>query len=272
VRLIPSHFPISGVTDMGAIRRFFNSVPAAIGAAVRMARTAATTLLYPRSCVHCGGVVEQGSFPHLCARCESRLRWATGACCTTCGHPFSGVMEAGRQCPHCEQLVPVFGGGRTAVVLRGPARSLVHALKYHHGLHVLRDVVAIMRSCPGYAEFARGAVLVPVPLHPRKQRERGYNQSELLAECVRTASPETSLVPVLIRVADTVSQTAFNREARQANLKNAFALAPGAVINPQTRYLIVDDVFTTGSTLNACAAVLRRARALNVDVLTFGHG
>jgi ComF family protein len=239
---------------------------------MRILGRAAATLLYPRSCVHCSSAVEEGMYQNICRPCEARIHWATGACCTTCGHPFSGMMDVGRRCPHCERLEPVFGEGRTAVLLRGPARSLVHVLKYHHGLHVLADIVAIMRACPGYADFARGAALVPVPLHPRKQRERGYNQSELLADCVARASAETHRAPVLVRVADTASQTAFNREARQANLKNAFALAPGTVISPPTRYLIVDDVFTTGSTFNSCAAVLRRAGALNVDVLTFGHG
>jgi predicted amidophosphoribosyltransferase len=77
---------------------------------------------------------------------------------------------------------------------------------------------------------------------------------------------------LLCRVIDTASQTHFDRAARQENLKNAFALAHGAIINPAQRYVLVDDVFTTGSTLNACATVLRRGGALSLDVVTFGHG
>jgi predicted amidophosphoribosyltransferase len=73
-------------------------------------------------------------------------------------------------------------------------------------------------------------------------------------------------------VADTVSQTHFDRATRQENLKNAFALASGAAITPGQHYILVDDVFTTGSTLNACATVLRRAGCLSLDVITFGHG
>jgi len=71
---------------------------------------------------------------------------------------------------------------------------------------------------------------------------------------------------------DTVSQTAFDRKTRQANLKNAFALAPGASLTPGQKYVVVDDVFTTGSTLNNCARVLLRAGALSLDVVTFAHG
>jgi len=112
-----------------------------------------------------------------------------------------------------------------------------------------------------------------VPLHPRKLRERRYNQSLLLAECgERVAAGRAVVGELLRRVVDTESQTHYDRAARQKNLKNAFALASGASINPAQRYLLVDDVFTTGSTLNACAAVLRRAGALNLDVVTLGHG
>ncbi len=76
----------------------------------------------------------------------------------------------------------------------------------------------------------------------------------------------------LRRDLDTRSQTEFDRKTRQANLKNAFALVPGARLTPHLKYVLVDDVFTTGSTLNSCARVLRRAGALNLDVVTFAHG
>ncbi len=230
-------------------------------------------VIFPRSCVNCGGLVEGGRLRHLCPPCEKSLHVVEGPHCTTCGHPFYGEMEDNRLCPHCEALEPVFGEGRTAVLLKGSGRSLVHALKYHQGQHVLEDITAIMRAAPGYADYVRGAVLVPVPLHPRKLRERGYNQSRLLAECaVQAVDGQASVAELLRRVVDTETQTHFDRAARQDNLKNAFALTPGTVITPGQHYLLIDDVFTTGSTLNACAAVLRRAGALRLDVVTFGHG
>lgn len=230
-------------------------------------------VVFPRSCVHCGGLVEGGGLRHLCANCERTLNVVAAPHCTTCGHPFYGEMLANRLCGHCEALVPVFGEGKTAILLKGPGRALVHTLKYHHGLHVLEDIAALMRRAPGYADFLRGAVLVPVPLHRRKLRERGYNQSRLLAECaVQAVDGQARIADLLRRVIDTVSQTHFDRATRQQNLKNAFALAPGAAITPGQRYILVDDVFTTGSTLNACAAILRRAGCLSLDVVTFGHG
>jgi ComF family protein len=149
----------------------------------------------------------------------------------------------------------------------------VHALKYHRALYVLEDINALIRAAPGIAGYLRGAVLVPVPLHSRKERERGYNQSRLLAESFAAVSGAGARVEeALRRIVDTPTQTALDRPTRQANLKNAFALRSGAAINPAERYVLIDDVFTTGSTLNACATVLRSAGCLNLDVVTFGHG
>ncbi|HYC71149.1 MAG TPA: double zinc ribbon domain-containing protein [Opitutaceae bacterium] len=238
----------------------------------RLARDA-LDVVFPRTCVECGGLVDGGWLRHVCETCARLFVIARGPHCTTCGHPFFGEMAGNRLCPHCEELRPVFREGRTAILLKGPGRTLVHALKYHRGLHVLEDVTAIMSATPGYADYLRDAVLVPVPLHPRKLREREYNQSRLLADCAVRASGGTARIEELLRRAvDTVSQTRFDRAERARNLKNAFALAPGARFSPRQRYVLLDDVFTTGSTLNSCAAVLRGAGLKNLDVVTFGHG
>ncbi|MCW5550173.1 MAG: ComF family protein [Opitutaceae bacterium] len=230
-------------------------------------------VIFPPVCVHCRAVVEAGEFPHLCVRCASKIEWVRAPHCTTCGHPFYGVVEGERLCPHCEGLQPAYREGRTAVLLKGPARALVHELKYHRGLYVLADIEAAFRRLDWLPDWLAGAVLVPVPLHPRKERERGYNQSRLMAECLQRATGDKAIISnILRRTEDTESQTFHDRKTRLANLKNAFALAPGAAITPAHHYLIVDDVFTTGSTLNSCARVLRRAGCVNLDVMTFGHG
>ena len=230
-------------------------------------------LVFPPTCVDCGDAVEASTYRYVCVKCAPRFDYAADPCCLTCGHPFYGEVEGERLCPHCEGLRPEFREGRTAVLYKGPAKALIHELKYHRGLHVIEDVAEIFRRSPRVCSWARGAVLVPVPLHARKLRERGYNQSELIAEALAFAAGEgTRIERILQRVIDTASQTAFDRQARRANLKNAFALARGASITPGQHYILVDDVFTTGSTLNSCAGVLRHAGCLNLDVVTFGHG
>lgn len=247
-------------------------VSTAAGRWARLGRALRDTV-FPPSCVHCGDVVEGGALRHVCAACEPLIVRVGAPCCPCCGHPFFGEASGERLCVHCEGLDPVFGEGRTAVLFRGPARALVHELKYRQGLHVLEDLAELMARHAHTADFLRGAVLVPVPLHPRKLRERGYNQAEELASALaRRLGAGTRVAGLLRRAADTRTQTHLDREQRRANLKNAFALAPGVVITTELRHVLIDDVFTTGSTLNACASVLRRAACLSVDVCTFGHG
>jgi ComF family protein len=113
---------------------------------------------------------------------------------------------------------------------------------------------------------------VPVPLHHRKERERGFNQTRLIATAFAKAAGGTTVVSALQRVVDTATQTRLDREARRANLKNAFAMAPGRALTPGARIVLVDDIFTTGATLNACASVLRKAGFDNLDVATLAHG
>ncbi len=231
-------------------------------------------VVFPPSCLHCGGLVTEVSpLRHLCEGCAPLILRVEPPACPCCGHPFFGEASGERLCVHCEGLLPAFREGRTAVLFRGPARALVHELKYRRGLFVLEDLAGLLATHPHTADFLRGAVLVPVPLHPRKHRERGYNQShELAAAAAACLGAGTRVAQLLRRVSDTQTQTNLDREQRRANLKNAFALAPGAVITTDLRHVLLDDVFTTGSTLNACAAVLRRAGVVTVDVCTFGHG
>lgn len=244
------------------------------GSALRQLADGFGDVIFPPQCVHCGGLVEKADgFRHLCTACVAQIEYVRSPHCTTCGHPFYGVMEGDRMCPHCEGLNPVYAEGRTATLFKGPIRALVIELKYHRGLHVLRDVEQILRRSPHVLEFVRGKTLVPVPLHPRKARERGYNQAQLLAEAMAaTAGDATRCELLLAREIDTETQTAFDRRTRMENLKNAFALARGAAINPAAHYILVDDVFTTGSTLNRCAHALRHAGALSLGVVTLGHG
>ncbi len=249
-------------------------LPAPGGGGWRGLGRALRDLVFPPSCVHCGGLVEASPLRHVCSACEPLIVRVRSPHCPCCGHPYFGDTEDERICVHCEGLRPEFDQGKTTVLFKGPVRALVHELKYRHGLHVLEDVATLVAAHSEIVEFVRGSVLVPVPLHPRKLRERGYNQTRLLADTMAKAvgGEGTRVEELLRRVVDTQTQTNLDREQRRANLKNAFALAPRAAITESQSYILIDDVFTTGSTLNACARVLRRAGCLKVNVVTFGHG
>lgn len=238
-----------------------------------MAADLALDLVFPRSCVACGEPVdEESDYRFVCSACARLLTIARPPACRTCGFPFFGEVEAERSCPHCVELMPLFGEARTGVLLKGPARRMVHAFKYRGQVHLVADMGRIFRRAEGLIGFARGAQLVPVPLHPRKCRERGYNQSLLIARLLASLSVGAEVIEAVERVKDTETQTHFDRRERQRNLKNAFAMRPKCRLNPSFRVILVDDVFTTGSTLNACAAVLRQHGIGQIDVITFGHG
>lgn len=130
----------------------------------------------------------------------------------------------------------------------------------------------MIERAPGYRDYFRDSILAPVPLHPTKLRERGFNQSERIAAMLLQLTEGTELQNLLHRTVFTQTQTRLSRSARHQNVKNAFALAPDAVVIRDHTYILVDDVFTTGSTLNACAAVLRKAGVTQLKVATLGHG
>ena len=231
-------------------------------------------VLFPPTCVHCGEAVDSESpLRTLCLACSRTVHLIRPPACSVCGHPFYGPEDDERVCPHCEGLVPAFDQGRSLVLFRGAARSLMLELKYRRGLPVLRDFASLLKQHAELCEWMRGASLVPVPMHPLKRRERGYNQTELIAEAfVRALGGELVQRPLLQRIRYSKSQTSFDRRARRTNLANTFEVVPQAKIAPQERILLLDDVFTTGSTLNRCAQALRNAGAQRIDVLTFGHG
>jgi ComF family protein len=229
-------------------------------------------VFFPSSCLHCGDAVEYSDFQFLCRVCSRELFLSKPPICSTCGYPFFGMLAGPRVCPHCVELDPLFEQGKTLFLAKGPARSIIHVLKYQSGFYVLEDVKVMIAKVPHYKEYFDGAILIPVPLHPTKERERGFNQSLVIAKSLNEATEAKDLQNLLVRTMYTQTQTRLSRAARHQNVKNAFALASDAVVIPNQTYILVDDVITTGSTLNACAAVLHEAGANQVKVATLGHG
>ena len=232
---------------------------------------ATADLLFPRSCVHCSDIVEDSGYEFLCRNCAREIFFSAPPACSACGYPFWGQLAGHQVCPHCAELNPVFDEGKTLFLAKGPARSLLHTLKYQDGFYLLRDLACMVTEQTHYHNYLQDALLVPVPLHPDKQRERSFNQSAKIAQMLANIAQAT-VAELLIRIKYTQTQTRLDRKSRHQNVKNAFALAPDAVVIPDQQYILIDDVFTTGSTLNACAGVLRQAGANHIKVATIGHG
>lgn len=240
---------------------------------LQKAKNASLDLVFPRSCLHCGEHTANSKLDYLCTDCTRELHICEPPACTTCGYPFFGILSADRACPHCAELDPLFSQGKTLFLAKGAGRSLLHHLKYREGFYALKDLKKLAATTLHYYSYFQNSTLVPVPLHPTKERERGFNQSLKLALMLsQLYQPALPVENLLIRTKFTQTQTRLNRSKRHHNVKNAFALAPNAVLDSQVNYILVDDVFTTGATLNACARVLLEHGATHIKVATLGHG
>lgn len=230
--------------------------------------------MFPRNCVVTGDVVDDESpFRFISSEAASQIFKVNPPHCSTCGYPFFGVVKANdRECQKCNELQPVYNEGKTVILVEGVSRDLVHAFKYEGARYLLKDFRTLFELSPGLKEYIKDARLVPVPLHPRKERERGFNQSLELCKQLAAVEPSCKVADVLQRIVDTPSQTLFSRQERLKNLRKAFVVKKEEELNKEIRHIIVDDVFTTGSTLNSCAKPLKKAGIRCIDILTLGHG
>ena len=228
------------------------------------------SLFYPPHCAACTNAVDPGE--SLCARCSETARRVLPPFCAKCSQPFAGVITESFTCANCEDRVLHFDTAVSAYRSRGVVRMVVHNFKYGrqiHLRHLLGRWLAETMDDPRLTG-RRFDFIVPVPLHPARKRERGFNQAELLSLALHRHTG-LSVQNVLQRTRYTTTQTQFDRSERMENLKGAFRLRRGSNVR-DLRMLLVDDVLTTGSTLSECASVLKKAGAISVHAATAVRG
>ncbi len=229
---------------------------------------AALDFLFPPTCLACRAAVAQADA--LCGKCWRAMRFIERPFCDRLGTPFEHEMGEGVVSAKAVDDPPVFARARAAVCFEeGPARSLVHRLKYSDRMELARPM-GLWMARAGRDILSEADVLAPVPLHVTRLWRRQFNQAAALARIVAKACGKPMDLGLVERVRATRSQVGLTRAERAINLQGAFRCPEAAPIKGR-RIVLVDDVLTSGATANAAARALLKAGARGVDVLVFAR-
>jgi len=239
---------------------------------VRDFLNAGLAFVYPEVCQICGEARATPEESFLCAGCRASAKFIVAPFCERCGLPFEGAITNSFECSNCRDRELAFSAARSVIVARGQMLEIIHRYKYQHAFWFERFLCGLLVERAS-SEIISGKWdwIVPVPLHPTKQREREFNQAERLARPLSRATGLPLKMDLLRRVVPTRTQTLLSREERLANVRHAFVAQAGASAKGR-RIVLVDDVFTTGATTGACAKVLKSAGAQEVCVWTLARG
>jgi len=231
--------------------------------------------IFPHVCEICGkeeaGPAESFIGPS-CRAHPKAIRRIKDSFCDRCGLPFQGAITTAFKCANCADLKLQFVSARAATVFSGLVKEVIHRYKYGRQ-EWFEPFLAELLIEPALPDLAQHPVelIVPIPLHRRKLRHRGFNQAEHLASRLSSAAHIPLDTTLLKRVRETDSQARLDRDDREANVKNAFEYRDVPPLNGQT-VLLIDDVLTTGLTASACARELLQNGAREVRVWTVARG
>ena len=224
--------------------------------------------LLPPRCINCGKIISDDI--GLCSECFNNINFISEPCCKCCGYPFSEKLSVSRDtlCPMClKNNKKLFRYSRAAIKYETVSKNMILAFKFMDKTENAK-VFAKWLKVAGKDIFEEGAdVLIPVPLHYKRLIKRKYNQSALLAQELSILTSIPTDIKSLIKIKSTKPQVSYSGKARVKNIQDAFAVKCPDNVKGK-RVVLIDDVKTTGSTLNECAKVLLKAGAASVDYLT----
>ncbi|MCP4679724.1 MAG: ComF family protein [Deltaproteobacteria bacterium] len=233
--------------------------------------TAIADLIWPPRCAACStrlhseGPADKPTV--FCRACSESLLFVEDPICPLCGLPYEG-SGPNHRCSACLEKSPPFLKARAVLHYGGAAAEAILRFKYGKAPHLGRPLGRLLALAAG--DVQRPDLVAPIPLHPKRLRDRGFNQSTLLARPVAAAVKASFHPELLKRVRDTGSQTGLSRAERTNNLKGAFSVSNAAKVSG-SRVLLIDDVVTTTTTVREAALTLTRAGARSIEVLSLAR-
>jgi ComF family protein len=225
-------------------------------------------ILFPPRCHFCKAFIPNAGELHLCAACLEGCSLISSPLCSVCGIPFQTEAGDDHTCGSCIGEPPRFTAARAAALFDGPVRELIHRFKYNGRVQHCRPLALLVSQWIGpFVEEFSADLLVPVPLHVKRLRQRGFNQAVLLGGILACEWRLPLSRANLRRIRWTEPQINLTAAERVANVRGAFSVYDPALIRDK-RIILLDDVYTTGSTAAECARVLFRAEAAAVCVVT----
>jgi len=233
---------------------------------------ATLAFFFPENCQLCHASRATPAESYVCGKCREDVEFVLPPFCQRCGRPFEGAIEHAFECSNCREMDLHFSSARSAVFAKGTVLEVIHRYKYNRALwfEPLLTSWLLDRAVPELSA-EKWDWIVPVPLHPAKQREREFNQAKRLGRRLSLATGIPMNEALLQRQVFTQSQTRLSREERRANVRRAFRLKKGQHLDGE-HVVLLDDVFTTGATSDACAQALRAGGAGDVCVWTVARG
>jgi competence protein ComFC len=228
--------------------------------------------LYPEICQLCESERATARDGFVGPACWRQVRFIRPPFCERCGLLFEGDLTTSFECTNCREMELNFSSARSAVVAKTVVLEAIHRFKYQRALWFENFLAGLLvREAAPVLRGQKWDFIVPVPLHPLKQREREFNQAEILARHLSDATTILLNTKLLRRVTSTMTQTRLTKQQRAENMRRAFAVRDRVKLDGE-KIVLVDDVFTTGATTNACAKALRAAGAGVVCVWTVARG
>lgn len=223
-------------------------------------------LIYPEKCPFCGMILKRGEVG-ICEKCRESLPYVREPRCMKCGKPISSERE--EFCYDCKKRTHLFDGGQSLWVHQPPVDQAIYAFKYHdRRCYGKVFAVEMVRELCSYIKLVSAEALIPIPLYKIRYRDRGYNQAEILAREIGKIT-RLPMEDVLVRKKSTSPQKKLSDTQRKKNIEDAFAL------KREIEYkivILIDDIYTTGSTLDEATKVLKSAGVSKVYFLTISIG